>query len=76
MIEKAEEARDQHKVKNMVDCVASENSWRLSENFERNCKERYPQLLDEDIEISFEMNSVDSCKACDFLSSQKNDRHE
>ena len=57
----------------MVDCVASENSWRLSENFERNCKERYPQLLDDDIDISFEMNSVDSCKACDFLSSQQND---
>jgi hypothetical protein len=42
MIQKAEQARDQHKVKNMLDCVASENSWRLSENFERNCKEKYP----------------------------------
>lgn len=41
MIEKAEEARDEiRKVKNMADCLATENSWRLSENFERNCKER------------------------------------
>jgi hypothetical protein len=41
MIEKAEEAReDQRKVKNFAECVATENSWRLSENFERNCKER------------------------------------
>jgi len=41
MIQKAEEARDQSKkVKNMADCMITENSWRLSENFERNCKER------------------------------------
>jgi hypothetical protein len=40
MIEKAEEARDQNKVKNMADCMATENSWRLSENFERNCIEK------------------------------------
>lgn len=69
MIEKAEKARGQHNnVKNMADCVASESSWRLSENFERNCKEKFPDILDEDIDLSIEMNSVDSCQACDILS--------
>jgi len=57
-------------VKNMADCVLSENSWRLSENFERNCKDRYPLNLNEDIEISIEMNSADSCKECDLLDVQ------
>jgi hypothetical protein len=33
MIKRAEEERN-HKVKNMMECVASENSWRLSERFE------------------------------------------
>lgn len=48
MINKAEEARDQSKkVKNMADCLATENSWRLSENFERNCKERTLMNLEE-----------------------------
>jgi hypothetical protein len=62
MIEKAEKARGLNNVKNMADCIASESSWRLSENFERNCKVKYPELLDEDIDLSIEMNSVDdSC---------------
>ena len=39
MIKKAEEARE-HKVKNMAECVASENSWRLSDKFEQNIKEK------------------------------------
>jgi hypothetical protein len=37
MIEQAEQNR---KVKNLQECLASENSWKLSENFEKNCKER------------------------------------
>lgn len=43
MIEKSEEeAREQQKkFKNWMDCLgASDNSWRLSDNFERTCIER------------------------------------
>jgi hypothetical protein len=67
MIEKAESARDQNKVKNMVDCMANESSWRLSENFERNCKERGDFNLDEDVHISLDMQSYteDPCIECE-----------
>jgi len=37
MLSKAEEARQ---VKNMAQCLANENSWRLSENFSKICKEK------------------------------------
>jgi hypothetical protein len=49
MIMKAEEARDAEngKVKALADCIATENSWRLSENFERNCKERSQMHIEE-----------------------------
>jgi hypothetical protein len=40
MIEKAEEERDQKNVLNMADFLAIENSWKLSENFMRNCREK------------------------------------
>ena len=33
MIQKAESAREKNKVKTMADCLAGENSWKLSENF-------------------------------------------
>ena len=66
MIDKAESSRDQNKVKNMVDCMASVSSWRLSANFERNCKERGDFNLDDDARISLEMESYsdDPCIAC------------
>jgi hypothetical protein len=60
MIQKAEEARGQHKVKNMADCLATENSWRLSENFERNCIERNQISLEGHINFSLEMKSATS----------------
>ena len=41
MINKAEEERDQqNNVINMADFLAIENSWKLSENFMRNCREK------------------------------------
>ena len=39
MIKKAEEERDGKKVMNMDDLIAQENSWKLSDNFMRNCHE-------------------------------------
>jgi hypothetical protein len=39
MIRRAEKAKN-NKVKNMAECIASESSWRLSQNFEKDCKER------------------------------------
>jgi hypothetical protein len=39
MIEKADEEGDE-KVKNMADCMATEFSWCLSDNFERDCKDK------------------------------------
>jgi hypothetical protein len=67
MIERAESARDPSKVKSMIDCVASENSWRLSENFERNCKERGEFNIDEDVHISMEMHTdSDPCYECEI----------
>ena len=67
MILKAEEARDQNKVKNILDCLATENSWRLSENFERSCIERNQINIEDQIDFSAEMKSSggeDSCLAC------------
>ena len=49
MIEKAEEARGEKKVLNMVDFIANESSWKLSENFLRNCKEMGKELIEEDM---------------------------
>jgi hypothetical protein len=40
MIQNAESARDKGKIKNVAEFLADENSWYLSENFERNCKDR------------------------------------
>lgn len=33
----------------MADCLATENSWRLSENFERTCKERIQMNLQDNV---------------------------
>ncbi len=55
MIEKAEEARDeQAKVKSIMDCLATENSWKLSENFDRICKERH--RFDGEIDLDFSLD--------------------
>lgn len=61
MISKAEEARE-NKVKNMVECfIANENSWRLSDNFEKNCKERFKNM-EKNLEFSMEVKSeLDDC---------------
>jgi hypothetical protein len=40
MIGKAEEDRERQKVKSVIDCIAYENSWKVSQNFEKNCIER------------------------------------
>ena len=62
MISKAEEARE-NKVKNMVECfIANENSWRLSDNFEKNCKERFKKNVQTNFEFSMEVKSeIDDC---------------
>lgn len=55
MILKAEEARDeQAKVKSIMDCLATENSWKLSENFDRICKERH--RFDNDLDLDFSLD--------------------
>lgn len=65
MIQRAENERE-HKVKSMIDCLATENSWCLSQNFERDCKERCQLQIDDDINFSIEMNSDEKNKnACD-----------
>lgn len=74
MIQKAEE---EHRVKNMLECVVSENSWKLSENFERNCIERQQAFLEEDIKFSFDMQSEirdEDCEACFVQSGQSKSR--
>jgi hypothetical protein len=50
----------------MADCMANENSWHLSENFERNCKERCQMNIEEEFEFSLDMKSDSDadCKAC------------
>jgi hypothetical protein len=72
MIQKAEEKRE-HKVKNMAECLASENSWRISENFEKNCKERCDvSAIENDFKFSMEVQSfADSCKACFLTKDEK-----
>lgn len=57
----------------MAECVASENSWRLSEQFEQNCKERCKMdLIDDEFKYSLEMQSfADSCKACYLQQNEK-----
>ena len=62
MISKAEEARE-NKVKNMVEClIANENSWKLSDNFEKNCKERFKKNMEKNLEFSMEVKSeLDDC---------------
>lgn len=47
MIKRAEESRDGRKVMNMEDLIAQENSWKLSENFMRNCHEMGQAMLEE-----------------------------
>lgn len=70
MIKKAEEARDQTKVKNMAEGkMVIENSWHLSENFERNCIEKCQLSIEQQLEFSLEMKSdgedIDKdCHAC------------
>lgn len=70
MIKKAEEARDQSKVKNMADgMMAFENSWHLSENFERNCIEKCHMSIEQQLEFSLDMKSDSEndnppCHAC------------
>ena len=59
MILKAEEARDQSKVKNILDCLVTENSWRLSENFERNCIERSQINIEGNLTFSPDMHSAE-----------------
>jgi hypothetical protein len=62
MIKKAEEARNHLNVKDMTEYLAGENSWRLSENFEKNCKERRQFNLEEDLSFSMDMQSdEDDC---------------
>lgn len=65
MIERAAEARNKADVKDMTEYLAGENSWRLSENFEKNCKERRQFDLDDDLSFSMDMHSdQDECQAC------------
>ncbi len=54
MIHKAEEQSkgEQQKTKTINECFASENSWKLSENFERNCKQNARIEEEEDIQFS------------------------
>jgi hypothetical protein len=68
MIRKAEEARDKSKVKNMAEGMALENSWHLSENFERNCIEKCNLSLEQPFEFSLDMKSdSDDCHACNKI---------
>ncbi|CDW79565.1 UNKNOWN [Stylonychia lemnae] len=79
MIQRAEQERD-NKVKNMMDCLATENSWCLSENFERDCKERGQMKIDDD--INFDLDIVthsdderfrpEPCNACEVSQNVQN----
>ena len=64
MIEKAEEARGEKKVLNMVDFIANESSWKLSENFLRNCKEMGKELIEEDMLFMQEQRLEEPCFDC------------
>ena len=57
MISRAEEARNQVDIKDMNEYLAGENSWRLSENFEKNCKERRHFDLEDDLSFSMDVLS-------------------
>ena len=49
----------------MTEYLAGENSWRLSENFEKTCKERRKFDLEDDLSFSMEMQSgEEDCHAC------------
>ena len=41
----------------MADCVATEHSWRLSENFDRYCKERNEINLEDQMNFSLDLGS-------------------
>eukprot|EP00347_Sterkiella_histriomuscorum_P000386 403376061 len=70
MIARAENERE-HKVKSMIDCLATENSWCLSQNFERDCKERCQLQIEDDINFSIDMvthsddEKKNACGACE-----------
>jgi len=58
----------------MKDCIAQENSWRLSEKFERDCRQKSLLDLENEIgEITLEAQSADneSCLACNFESNHE-----
>lgn len=62
MINKVGQGRDHLcDSKDMVDFVAGESSWRLSENFERNCHDKCEFNLDEEIDFSDEDCKSDCC---------------
>lgn len=49
----------------MEDFIAFENSWKLSENFEKNCKEICEVNCDGEINFSLDYNtSNDNCTTC------------
>lgn len=56
MIQRAEKARGSKKVKNMADCLTTENSWILSENFDRDCKERCQIKLNHNEHLRFSID--------------------
>lgn len=63
----------------MADYVATEHSWRLSENFERNCKERSQMNLDEHMDFSLDLRTesidnvrADECMNCCMVNNMKN----
>lgn len=59
MLKKAEEARQ---VKNMAQCIAYENSWRLSENFNKICKEKCQVDMKESMtRLSMDIKSFNEC---------------
>ena len=62
MIQRAE---NEKKVKNMIDCLATENSWCLSENFERDCKERCQLQIEDDVYFSVDSVGDKNKNACD-----------
>jgi len=57
----------------MMDCLATENSWCMSENFERDCKERARMKIDDDINFDLDIVThsddekirAEPCNACE-----------
>lgn len=55
-----------------MDCLATENSWCLSENFERDCKEKCQLQIEDDINFSIDIAThsddeklhKNECNAC------------